>query len=75
MTMRNWQIVKFVAVVGTAVVALQGATTRKWRRWHTAFVVMGAVATIGAAVTQQRQRSNQGAMAGSSRGTAPSAVA
>ena len=57
MTIRDWQIVKFVAAVGTAVVALHGATTRHWRRWHTAFVVLGAVATIGVAVTEQRQSS------------------
>jgi hypothetical protein len=54
MTNQTWKIMKFAAVVGTGVIALHGATTRKWRLWHTVFVVGGAVATIGAALTEWR---------------------
>jgi hypothetical protein len=74
--MRNWQIMKFVSAVGTAFVALHGATTRKWRRWHTAFVVLGAVATIGVAVEERRSGAGSGSdEEGSTPRAAPSAVA
>ena len=75
MTIRNWKILKFVAAVGTGFVALHGATTRKWRRWHTVFVVAGAVATIGAALTEWRTETDDGTVGAGRRAEAPSAVA
>jgi len=64
MTQREWQILKFVSVIGVAFVGLHGATTRNWRRWHTVFVVTGAVASIGSAVTERRTAADQEARRG-----------
>jgi hypothetical protein len=75
-TNRNWKILKFVAMVGTGAVALHGAKTRKWRLSHTVFVITGAVATIGAALTERQTEPAHSALEqGARRGEAPSAVA
>jgi hypothetical protein len=74
-TIRNWKILKFVAGVGTGVVALHGAKTRQWRRWHTVFVVAGSVATIGAALTEWRTDTNSQNVGEERTAKTPSAVA
>jgi len=39
--------VQAIAAIGGGVVALHGATTRRWQRGHTVFVGLGLAASIG----------------------------
>jgi hypothetical protein len=57
-THKGWTTISALAGIGTAVITLHGVTSKNWRKWHTAFLVTGMVAAIGAALTQ-RQHSDE----------------
>src|SRR4051794_16190179 len=52
LTNKQWRLLRSIAGIGTAVVTFHGVTSKTWRKWNTAIVVLGLVASIGATLTK-----------------------
>ena len=54
MTNKHWRIIRSITAVGTAVVTLHGVSSKRWKTGHSVILIVGVIASIGAALTKPK---------------------